>query len=308
MTEVLRQLPRNSNPDLLVGFETSDDAGVLALPGGQLIVQTVDFFTPIVDDPYDFGAIAAANSLSDVYAMGGTPFSVLNISCFDSSIPAEVWAQVLRGAYDKTVEAGATLLGGHSVEDSQPKFGMAVTGLVDKDRLLANSNAKPGDRIYLTKSLGTGILATAAKQDKISQEQFQPAITSMKTLNRAGAEFAASIGARCATDVTGFGVVGHIYNVARASGVRVELYADRLPVFDGVKELIEAGVGTGGADRNRSFIGSAFTRDAKVPAWLEELAFDPQTSGGLAIFSNQETDAYPCIGEVFAGEPRISLK
>ena len=222
MTEVLRQIPHNDNPNLLVGLETRDDAGVFRVSENLALVQTVDFFTPVVDDPYAFGQIAAANSLSDVYAMGGRPLTVLNIACFDpTAAPAEVWAAVLKGAADKTIEAGATILGGHSVDDKEPKFGMAVTGTVDPTRMFANTEAAEGDVIYLTKPLGTGIVTTAAKFDDCPPATLQEATQSMTALNDKAALLGHEYGVRCATDITGFGLVGQWYNLARGWKVTI---------------------------------------------------------------------------------------
>ncbi len=256
MAEVLGLLPQNANPDLLVGFETSDDAGVFLLPGGQALVQTMDFFTPIVDDPYSFGQIAAANALSDVYAMGGRPVTTMHIACFDpDSAPAEVWADVMRGMYDKTVEAGAVCVGGHTVIDTQPKFGMSVTGIVDPENVWSNNQAEVGDEVWLSKPLGTGIVTTAAKFDKCSGEELEATVRSMTALN-AGARDAAiglSTRVRCATDITGFGLAGHLFNVARASRVQIQLEAGSLPIFPGVERMVAEGHTTGGGSRNKTF-------------------------------------------------------
>lgn len=309
LAEVLRHLPRTLNPNLLVGFETSDDAGVFRLPTGQALVQTVDFFTPIVDDPYAYGQIAAANALSDVYAMGGDPITVLNIACFDPlAQPPEVWAEVLRGAYEKTTEAGAVVAGGHSVQDSEPKFGMAVTGLVDPERMLTNDRAQPGDQIWLTKPLGTGILTTAAKRDLAEPEALRLAIKTMATLNRAAKDLALSVGARCATDITGFGLAGHLWNVARASGVQIVLHADALPLLPTVVAMIEAGMTTGGGRKNREFLGENLTLGPGLPAWMADLVVDPQTSGGLAVFSREVPPGATLIGECRAGEAGILIQ
>lgn len=299
-------MPRTANPNLLVGFETSDDAGVFRLSETQALVQTMDFFTPIVDDPYAYGQIAAANALSDVYAMGGVPLTVMNIACFDpSSAPPEVWGAVLRGAYDKTIEAGAVVVGGHSVEDSQPKFGLSVTGLVDPTRVFANDRAEPGDEIWLTKPLGTGIVTTAAKNDACSPAELGAAIEAMATLNAAASEAAHEVDARCATDITGFGLAGHLFNVARASGVTIEIDASALPVLPGVERMVGEGHTTGGGRRNREFVGEALTFGPEVPAFLQAVVVDPQTSGGLAIFAQEKPRMGVRVGRVIAGPPRI---
>lgn len=309
LTEVLQRIPKSQNPNLLVGLESRDDAGVFRISDNLSLVQTVDFFTPIVDDPYSFGQIAAANALSDVYAMGGIPVTVLNIACFNpEAAPAEVWAEVLRGAADKTAEAGATILGGHSINDKEPKFGMAVTGTVDPNQMFANTEAKPGDYIYLTKPLGTGIVTTAAKFDDCPAETLTEATVSMSTLNNKAAELGHRHGVRCATDITGFGLAGHLYNVARSSEVSIEIFADRLQTFTGLKELIEKDHITGGSKRNREFLGENFTKDENVDSWLQEVVFDAQTSGGLALFTPEVIAKMEPIGVVQAGPPRVHLK
>lgn len=302
-------MPRDLHPDLLVGFDTSDDAGVFRVSRELALVQTMDFFTPIVDDPYAYGAIAAANALSDVYAMGGRPVTVMNIACFDpAAAPPEVWAAVLQGAYDKTREAGAVVVGGHSVEDTQPKFGLSVTGLIDPRRVLSNSEAKPGDSIWLSKPLGTGIVTTAAKNDACPEEELTAAVETMATLNRAASEAALAMEARCATDITGFGLAGHLFNVARASGVGLEIDARALPVLPGVERMVDEGMTTGGARRNREYLGDRLQYGPDVPAWLQALVVDPQTSGGLAVFSPDEVEGSVLIGRVVSGEATLTIR
>lgn len=272
-------------------------------------MQTIDFFTPVVDDPYAFGTIAAANALSDIYAMGGTPVTVLNVACFDpDAAPADVWAAVLCGMADKTTESGAVVLGGHSVEDREPKFGMAVTGFVDPSRMFTNALAKPGDRIYLTKPLGTGIVTTAAKFDGCSVEELDAAIRSMALLNRDAAAAGLRAGVRCATDITGFGLVGHLWNVARASGVSIEIEAARLPTLPGVERMIGEGFTTAGAVKNRDAVGDALEFDEGLAPWLRHLVLDPQTSGGLALFTVDRIDGATEIGRVVAGSPHIRVR
>ncbi|MBC8066361.1 MAG: selenide, water dikinase SelD [Chlorobia bacterium] len=308
LAEVLRQLPRSVNPNLLVGFETSDDAGIFRLSDDQALVQTVDFFTPIVDDPYAYGQIAAANALSDVYAMGGRPISVLNIACFSPELaPPEFWAAILKGAYDKTTEAGAVVMGGHSVEDKEPKFGMAVTGLVDPNRMFANTEAKPGDGIWLTKPLGTGIVTTAAKFDACLHKELDAAITSMSKLNKDACEAGQAANVRCATDITGFSLCGHLFNVARASKIAIQVEIASLPILPGVERMVTEGHTTGGAKKNRDFLGDALHIDQTIPDWLTHLALDPQTSGGLALFSTQEIPGAVRIGRVVEGLPSIHI-
>lgn len=309
LADVLRHLPRSVDPNLLVGFEHKDDAGVFRLTDTQALVQTVDFFTPIVDDPYAYGAIAAANAMSDVYAMGGKPLTVMNIACFDpAAAPPEVWAAILKGAYDKTLEAGAVVVGGHSVEDDEPKFGLSVTGIVNPLHMFANTEAEPGDAIYLTKPLGAGILTTAGKFDKTTPAEMQAVIESMSRLNAEACDKGLAAGVKCATDITGFGLTGHLLNIARASNVAIELDASALPLLSGVERLVADGMLTGGATRNREYIGGLLEIDPGVPEWLVQVAIDPQTSGGLALFSKVEIPGAVRIGSAIAGEPGIRLR
>ena len=308
LTEVLRQIPQSQNPNLLVGLETRDDAGVYRISDTVALVQTVDFFTPIVDDPYAFGQIAAANSLSDIYAMGGTPITVLNIACFSpDAAPPEVWAAILKGGADKCIEAGATILGGHSINDKEPKFGMAVTGTIDPSRMFANTEAKIGDKIYLTKSLGTGIVTTAAKFDDCPPETLAEAVASMSKLNADAAQLGHKHGVRCATDITGFSLAGHLFNIARSSEVLIEIFANRLPTFSGLRELVEREHTTGGAGRNRAFLGENFQSADNVDPWLLHVVFDPQTSGGLALFTQEDIPGMEPIGIVRESQAGIQL-
>lgn len=329
MAEVLAALPRSSHPDLLVGFDTHDDAGVFRVSEHQALVQTIDFFTPIVDDPYSYGQIAAANALSDVYAMGGRPITAMNICCFDPQMaPAQVWADILRGMADKVAESGAALVGGHSVEDPMPKFGLSVTGLVDPAHMLDNAGAEPGDLVYLSKPLGTGIVTSAAKWDDefafaslvqdpvtlppgakaVQDSPIGIAIAWMSHLNREASEKALAAGARCATDITGFGLAGHLFNVARSSGVGVEIDSAALPLLPRVKELVERKNLTGGSKKTRAHLADNLTFADSVPDWMREVVVDPQTSGGLAIFSKVPIDGFACIGRAIARTAQISIR
>lgn len=302
-------MPRSADPGLIVGFETSDDAGVFVLPGGQALVQTIDFFTPVVDDPSDYGRIAATNSLSDVYAMGGRPLTAMNVCCFDPDLaPPDVWAAVVQGMHEKTVEAGAVLVGGHTVKDSEPKFGMSVTGLVDPERALRNDQARPGDDVWLSKPLGTGIVTTAAKNDACPPEILAEAVRHMTTLNAAARDAALAAGARCATDVTGFGLIGHLSNIARASRVAVEIEASALPLLPEVARLAAEGWTTAGGDANRRFVGERLAFSADVPAWVPDVICDPQTSGGLAVCSRGPVEGSVRIGRIVAGDPGIAVR
>jgi selenide,water dikinase len=286
----LRDIHIPEHRDLLVGIATGDDAGVFRVTPQIALVQTVDFFTPIVDDPYLFGAIAATNSLSDVYAMGGKPLTVMNILCYPiKERPAEELALILKGGADKVAEAGASLVGGHSVEDAEPKFGLAVTGLVDPERVTTNAGAQVGDYIVLTKPLGTGIITTALKYNQGSAEVLDAACVSMATLNSGAAEAMrqTGIGAdshiHAATDITGFGLVGHLYHLAKASKVGIEIASPALPALPEALALAKAGNLTRGEWDNRNYLGENLILEAGIPAEQVSLILDPQTSGGLAI-------------------------
>lgn len=283
LSRALASLPRRDDPRLLVGRETFDDAGVFLLSDDLALVQTVDFFAPIVDDPYSFGRVAAANALSDVYAMGGEPLTALNIVGFpSSSLPLEVLGEILRGGQDAVHEAGAVIAGGHTVVDEELKYGLAVTGRVHPAQLLTNAGARPGERLVLTKPLGTGILATAAKRGDLPPGDVTAMIASMSALNARASEAALAAGARCATDITGFGLLGHALHVARASAVTLHLRADAIPVLPGALAAWQRGARTGGAERNAEFIASAVRWDT-LNERERALLVDPQTSGGLLV-------------------------
>lgn len=289
LSQVLRQLPKQKNDRLLVGLETSDDAGVYQLDDITALVQTVDFFSPVVDDPYIFGQIAAANSLSDIYAMGGKPLTALNIVGFPiCSLGAYVLADILRGGFDKATEAGAIIVGGHTVDNPEPKYGLSVTGIVHPARILTNAGAKPDDLLVLTKALGTGILATAAKAEMFATG-VEAAIQSMIMLNRAAADAASTFAINACTDITGFGLLGHIYELAAASGVQVELYSHLLPVLPEAADAAAMGLIPAGAYANRNYL-TQVTFDDDVPENMRDLCYDPQTSGGL-LFSIPNSEA-----------------
>jgi len=290
LAQVLRDVTDRADERLLVGPQTLDDAGVVVLgpseglPSGVrlALVQTVDFFPPVVDDPRAYGAIAAANSLSDVYAMGGKPFTALSLAGFPKDFPAEWRAEILKGGYDKIRESGAILCGGHTVE-AEALFGYAVTGLVDPARVATNAGAKAGDVVYLTKSLGMGCLTTAAKKKKITWKELEPAARQMATLNDKACEAMNAAGAHACTDITGFGLAGHAMNIARASGVALEFVLRDVPLFPGALELAKKGLFSGGAERGRRALGP----EVEIASGLEEprvnLVFDAETSGGLLI-------------------------
>ncbi len=271
-----------NDPNLLVGIETSDDAAVYKLDEENAVIQTLDFFTPIVDDPYTFGQIAAANALSDIYAMGGKPLLALNIVCFPSDLPLDILGQILQGGTEKVLEAGAVIAGGHSIQDSEPKYGLSVTGLVHPDKILRNYGSKPGDTIILTKPLGTGIINTAAKGEMASAEALEKAIEVMSTLNKYAADIIADHEIHACTDVTGFGLMGHAYEMAKASKVSLALEQDKIPLIEEAKEYAKMGLIPAGAYNNKRYLAESYTlRD--VPLWFEDILFDPQTSGGLLL-------------------------
>ncbi len=268
---------------VLVDHSTLDDAGVYAWGRGEALVQTVDFFTPVVDDPYDFGQVAAANSLSDVYAMGGRPITALALLCLpDAGVPPEAVTEILRGGQDKMVEAGASILGGHTVRDPELKFGYAVTGVAARRKLLTNSGARPGDRLFLTKPLGTGVLSTALKQGTLGSGHLKRLTRSMAALNRVASEVAVEFGARAATDITGYGLLGHASQLADASGVTLRLSPDRSWFLPRALECARDGVAPGGLAKNRAFFAPKVAAGGIDPAMLDAL-HDPQTSGGLLI-------------------------
>ena len=298
----------------MVGFDLADDAGVVRLGGGQALIQTLDFFTPIVDDPYTFGLIAATNSLSDVYAMGGIPLSAMNIVCFpDKDLPVEVLREILRGGADKVAEAGALLVGGHSVSDKELKYGLSVSGLVAEDAVWTNAGAQSGDWLVLTKPLGTGVIATAIKREACPAEAEEAAIKAMSTLNRAARDAAAEGVVHAATDITGFGLVGHAWEIARASGVKLVFDAHAIPLLPHARELAAAGHLTRGERSNRSYVGHALSWRG-VAEDLQRLFVDPQTSGGL-LLSLPEQDARrlaaagvgAVVGRVEAGAAGVEI-
>lgn len=283
LTSALSEVPVLADPRLLVGRETFDDAGVFVVSEDFALVQTVDFFAPIVDDPYLFGQIAAANALSDVYAMGGEPLTALNVVGFPSGkLPMQVLVEILRGGQDKVHETGAVVVGGHTIIDEELKFGLSVTGRVHPQRVLSNANAVVGDRLVLTKGLGTGILATAAKKGVLGTAEANALYASMCKLNASASRAALAVGARCATDVTGFGLLGHSSHIARASGVTLRIEAKRLPALPGAAEMWGQGIRTGGAERNEAYLESR-VEWGRISNVARALAVDPQTSGGLLV-------------------------
>ncbi len=280
-------MPRQNITEVLVGYENSDDAGVYQLTPELLLVQTVDYFPPIVDDAYTYGQIAAANSLSDIYAMGGVPKTALSIVCFPTTgVDFSLLGDIMRGGLDKLNEAGVALLGGHSVRDEEIKFGYAVTGIVEKNNIKENRGARPGNRLILTKPLGTGLITTALKRGKASPEHVQAAVSSMVALNRRACEIALEFKVDAMTDITGFGLAGHAIEVAKASRVSIEIDYRSLPVLPGTLEYSRGGFCAGGLTSNREFFGPHVRISDAVPPDMQNVVFDPQTSGGLLIFSH----------------------
>jgi selenide, water dikinase len=345
---VLGKLARQQDPNVLVGFDHADDAGVYQIAPSTALVQTVDFFTPIVDDPYTFGQIAATNALSDVYAMGGRPLTSLALVCFPEKGDLAILERILAGGLSKMMEANCTVIGGHSIRDDETKFGYSVTGLIDPAKVLANKGAQPGDRLLFTKALGTGVISTAIKKGTAKPSWIEAAVASMTTLNKAAAEVittgrvepglrpgqersSASNDQRSATngdfavhaltDITGFGLIGHAREMALASNVSLVLYSDRIPVLEGALECVRAGNIPGGLKANREFAECLVGYEAAISDDLKTLLFDPQTAGGLLI-SVAEEDALDLtralnaagvpaveIGEVLpAGKPLITVR
>lgn len=280
----MEQLPKVLNPNVLVGIETADDAVVYRLSDDLAIVQTLDFITPIVDDPYAFGAIAAANAVSDIYAMGATPITALNIVGYpEARIEPSLVAQILQGGYDKLTEANVAVIGGHTIDNPSLIYGLTVTGIVHPQKVITNAGAKPGDVLVLTKPLGTGAINHGIKQDKTPPELVAKAIEVMTTLNKAAAEAMLEVGINACTDVTGFGLMGHLHEMIAASKVGAKIFASKVPLLDGVLELIEQRVYPGGARANKKFADLFTHWHDEVPEAMRIALCDPQTSGGLLI-------------------------
>ena len=286
---IVRSLPAQRDARLLVGSATSDDAAVFLLRDDLALVQTIDFFTPLVDDPYDFGRIAAANALSDVYAMGGTPLTALNVVAYPlGSLGGETLSEILRGGLAVAEQAGVVIAGGHSIDDAEPKYGLAVTGVVDPRRILSNAGARPGDALVLTKPLGVGAVVAARKRGLADDALLAAAVATMTELNATAAAAALEAGAHASTDVTGFGLLGHLHHLCRESGLAAELDAAAVPALEGVEALLSGGEEdapgrSGGARRNAAWAAGFATFDAAVPAWRRRLVTDATTSGGLLV-------------------------
>jgi len=345
---VLGKLARQHDPNVLVGFDHADDAGVYQLTSEQALVQTVDFFTPIVDDPYTFGQIAAANALSDVYAMGGRPLTALALVCFPDKADLEILERILAGGLSKMIEAGCTVIGGHSIRDEETKFGYSVTGLIHPKRIYQNAGAKPGDKLILTKALGTGVISTAIKKGKAEHSWIEAAAKSMTTLNKKAVEVIANAGrstgyvgtaasavrssearqlaaandatfrVHAMTDITGFGLIGHLREILLASNVSATLSVSKVPLLDGALDCIHAAHIPGGLKNNRDFAECLVEYDEQVPDDVRTILYDPQTAGGLLICTpdgealaqalNQAGVPAVQIGEVLPdSKPRIQV-
>ncbi|MDD4691523.1 MAG: selenide, water dikinase SelD [Eubacterium aggregans] len=288
LSELLGDLKVHQDDNLIVGFDKSDDASVYKISDELALVQTLDFFPPIADDPYLFGQIAATNALSDVYAMGGEPKLAMNILCVTESMPREAVHEVLRGGYDKVYEAGAIITGGHSIIDEEPKYGLSVTGFVHPDKVLSNSGAKVGDQLILTKPLGVGILTTGAKVDMVEPENLDRVMTQMTTLNKAARDVMVKYRVHSCTDVTGFSLMGHGYEMAEGSDASLAIWMDSIKVLPQALELAEMGILPAGMYRNRSFCEGEVAVDEGISRAMVDVLFDPQTSGGLLMAVDPE--------------------
>jgi selenide, water dikinase len=329
---VLGKLARQHDPNVLVGFDHADDAGVYQLGPETALVQTVDFFTPIVDDPYTFGQIAATNSLSDVYAMGGRPLASLAMVCFPEKGDLAILERILAGGLSKMIEAGCTVIGGHSIRDDETKFGYSVTGVIDPKRVLTNGGAKAGDRLLLTKALGTGVISTAIKKGVAKQEWIDAAVASMTTLNKKTAEVVTGMPAaelrsagqpgtpvptqasavpawsvHAMTDITGFGLIGHAREVALASKVSLRIHAGRIPLLEGALECVRAGYIPGGLKANREFAECVVGYEGEINDEIKTMLFDPQTAGGLLISVADEDASELKQGLNAAGVPAVEI-
>lgn len=298
MDQILKGIPKKKDPRLVVGFDSADDAGVFMLSDEIALVQTLDFLTPLVDDPFAFGQIAAANSLSDVYAMGGKPLTAMNIVCFPVNLfSVEVLKETLAGGLSKIEESGAVLAGGHSIEDSEFKYGLSVTGSVNPSRILRNSGARKGDLLILTKAIGIGVISTAIKAGVASSDDARNLVSTASELNKAASEIMLKYDVGACTDVTGFGLAGHAREIAVGSGVGIMIVASSVPLLPGVLDFAGMGLIPGGCYRTMDFCNTYINIDKNIPRSLSDLMFDPQTSGGL-LFTIKEKDALLCVDEM----------
>ena len=316
---MLRRLPAISDPNLLVGISTGDDAAVYRMDDETAIISTVDFFPPIVDDPFIFGEIAAANALSDVYAMGGKPIIALNIVGFPVDLPHDILGEILQGGAAKAEEAGVLIVGGHTVDDAEPKYGMSVTGVVEPGKQVTNAGACPGDVLVLTKPIGTGIITTAGKQERVSADTLDAAVAVMSELNRAASEAMVSVGAHACVDITGFGLLGHLRLIAQGSAVSARVSVGAIPVIEGVTELLDEGIAPGGTHRNLESLDGVVDWHNDITEQTRILLADAQTSGGLLIavapekldalldaLANAGVQTRAVIGEVMAQDAQAA--
>lgn len=280
---VLSSLPKFEDPNLLVGFDTSDDACVYKINDDTVVIQTVDFFPPMVDDPYTFGQIAAANALSDVYAMGGDPKVAMNLLCFPSCLDISIMHDILAGGYDKVKEAGAVIAGGHTIADPTPKYGLCVSGFAHPSEILSNSNAKTGDILIITKPLGIGIMNTAAKAELLTEIKIKEVASIMTMLNKYAKECASGLQVNSCTDITGFSLIGHSYEMASGSDKTIEIFSDSVPIIDGALDYAKMGIIPEGMYNNLDYLKDKFTLGSNIPQELQDVLIDPQTSGGLLL-------------------------
>lgn len=324
MAQVLRPLSQifqqNAHPQILVGLSEPDDAAVYQLDAERAIISTTDFFPPVVDDPYDFGAIAAANALSDVYAMGGQPLLAINLVAYPDDLDMGILTQIMRGGADKVKEAGAVIAGGHSITDAEPKYGLSVTGEVSPQRIIRKSGAQIGDRLILSKALGTGVITTAHKRGIVNDEHLTVAVQSMARLNRNAARLAQQHKVHAMTDITGFGLAGHALEMARLSGVSFAIDIDKLRTLPGTMQYARDGVFPGGLQRNADYYGQWVRLDSAVESYREALLYDPQTSGGLLMAAAPQNadalladllesgEAAFALGEVVAGAGELLIR
>ncbi len=311
MAQVLRPLSTlyqpAEYPQILVGLAEPDDAAVYQVSDSRAIISTMDFFPPVVDDPYDFGAIAAANALSDVYAMGGRPLMAINLVAYPEDLPQSILTEILRGGAEKVREGGAVIAGGHSITDAEPKYGLSITGEVEPGKIIRKGGAEPGDRLILTKPLGTGVVTTALKQGKVDETHLAAAVDSMSRLNRAAAEIAQEHQAHAMTDITGFGLAGHGIEMAKASGVDLRLRFSQIELLPGTEAYARRGVFPGGMGRNRDYFAQWVNVADDLPDYARGLLYDPQTSGGLLMAVGDERAEALLADLRAAGEPAFAL-
>lgn len=306
LDKALKTLPKFFDPNLLVGFDTSDDACVYKLNDSTVIIQTVDFFPPMVDDPYTFGQVAAANALSDIYAMGGSPTLAMNLLCFPSCLDSSIMHEILAGGYNKVAEAGAVIAGGHTIADSTPKYGLSVSGFAHPDEILTNSNSKTGDLIVLTKPLGIGIMNTASKAELLSEEKIREISNIMTTLNKYAKESTTGLKVNSCTDVTGFSLIGHSCEMAKGSNKTIELFSKDIPIIDGALNYASMGILPEGMYNNLDYLKDDFICSNEVKQEMIDVLLDPQTSGGL-LLSMPEKDALQYVSRMEEFTPHCRI-